>query len=88
MHQGDDHVNRETPLQDLLAKEVKQELMAAIQQLPEADGELVLLHYFLEWSLADIAVLKDMTYSQTKNRLYRIRKSLKEALGDETDGGF
>ena len=84
LHRGSG-VSDETPLKDLLSGEERQELLSVLEKLPPEERELILLHYFLDWSLDDIAVLKEMTYGQTKNRLYRIRKSLKGALTNEKD---
>ena len=73
-----------TPLETLLADETKQQLYRGIEQLSANDRELLLLHYFNDWTVTDIASFLDLTYPQAKTRLYRARKRLKEVL--EHDG--
>ncbi|MFY1067878.1 RNA polymerase sigma factor [Enterococcus sp. AD013-P3] len=73
-----------TPLETLLADETKQQLYRGIEQLSANDRELLLLHYFNDWPVTDIASFLDLTYPQAKTRLYRARKRLKEVL--EHDG--
>ena len=72
-----------TPLEEVIKDEHYQALYRAIETLRPEDQELIFLHYFADQSLQELALLFDMSYSQTKNRLFRGRQKLKEVLGHE-----
>ena len=59
-----------------------QRLEAALATLDPEDRMLVHLHYFEEQSLAEIAVILQVSRDALKMRLSRARVRLREALGD------
>ena len=56
---------------------------SAIQHLSERDARLVVLHYFEERSLAEIAETLSMSATAVKVALFRARRRLRRALEDE-----
>lgn len=72
-----------TPLDEIIGQERKRALYHSIEKLPQDTREVVLLYYFLEWRIDEIAAYKEWSYTQAKNRLYRGRQLLKEELINE-----
>lgn len=72
-----------TPLDALIKEEERRRLYQSIDRLPEDTREVILLYYFMELSIDEIAKYKEWTYTQTKNRLYRGRLLLKEDFINE-----
>jgi RNA polymerase sigma-70 factor (ECF subfamily) len=73
----------DTPLDEIILQESRRNLYQSIEKLPQDTREVILLYYFLDWTLLEIASYKDWSYTQTKNRIYRGRQLLKEDLTDE-----
>jgi RNA polymerase sigma-70 factor (ECF subfamily) len=73
----------ETPLDEIILQESRRNLYQSIEKLPQDTREVILLYYFLDWPLLEIASYKDWSYTQAKNRLYRGRQLFKEDLADE-----
>ncbi|WP_086276003.1 RNA polymerase sigma factor [Candidatus Enterococcus testudinis] len=69
-----------TPLTHVIKEEERRTLYRSIDRLPEDTREVILLFYFMELSIDEIAKYKEWTYTQTKNRLYRGRLLLKEDI--------
>lgn len=57
----------------------------ALQQLPEAQREVVLLHYYEDLSMAEIAQAVGASRSAVKVRAHRAYKVLREILGGTLD---
>jgi RNA polymerase sigma-70 factor (ECF subfamily) len=76
-------VNQLTPLDEMMVQEKKRALYIGIEKLPQDTREVILLYYFLDWRIDDIATYKEWSYTQAKNRLYRGRQLLKEDLTNE-----
>jgi RNA polymerase sigma-70 factor (ECF subfamily) len=57
-------------------------LVAALQRLPVATRETVVLHHIADLPVADVARLLDCTVSAVKSRLKRGREALAEQLTD------
>ncbi len=57
------------------------ELRDAVAGLPDRQREVVVLHYFLGDTVADIARLLDLSEGGVKNALFKARASLARALG-------
>ena len=62
----------------------KQEMMAAINQLPAMFKEVILLYYYQGFGIGDIAEMMDLPEGTISSRLSRARKKLEEVL---TKGG-
>lgn len=58
------------------------DLRRALAALPRHQREALVLHYYLGFSLREIAVVKGITEGTAKTRLYRARGSLAAKLGD------
>lgn len=60
------------------------DLKRAIDALPDKDKAIVILRYFEDKKLEEIADILDENVNTIKSRLYRSMKKLREALSDET----
>lgn len=73
-----------TPLEDVAntsaAPEESQELLTAVQRLPEKSRSAMLLHYFEGFSLEETAAILHTTVPAVKMRLMRGRTALKPLL--------
>lgn len=70
-------------MEEIIGQERKRALYRSIEKLPKDTREVILLYYFLEWRIEEIATYKEWSYTQAKNRLYRGRQLLKEELTNE-----
>lgn len=62
----------------------QQELMSAINQLPATFKEVILLHYYQGYGIAEIAEMMDLPEGTISSRLSRGRKKLESMLkGDD-----
>lgn len=80
---GDEGMHALAEQQDIPAIELKHRkamVEHAIQQLPEADGEVITLFYMAEQSLEEIGVITGLTPGNVKVRLHRARQKLKEMM--------
>ena len=68
------------PLDQILKQEVSNELMQAVSQLDVKYRTLILLYYFNELGVKDIAEITGLFEGTVKSRLSRARKLLKESL--------
>ena len=59
------------------------DLQRALDALPEQDKAVVILRYFEELKLEEIAVILEENLSTVKSRLYRSMKKLRGVLGEE-----
>ena len=85
MSVGDDVLDavsdpRPDALQALLSAEDRAALTTAIEELPEASREVVLLYYREGQSAAQVAQLLDLSEAAVKQRLSRARSMLRSAL--------
>lgn len=71
---------QDEPLDQILKQEVSKELMLAVRQLDVKYRTLVLLYYFNELGIKDIAEITGLFEGTVKSRLSRARKLLKESL--------
>ena len=71
---------------DIEKREEKAELMRAIQKLPTAFRETVLLHYYQGFGIAEIAQMLDLPEGTISSRLSRARKKLEILLKEEATG--
>ncbi|MGE7024017.1 RNA polymerase sigma factor [Solibacillus cecembensis] len=61
-------------------QELRGEVTAAVLALPVKDREVLLLYYYEELTVTEIAVLLELAASTVKSRLQRARKKLKPKL--------
>lgn len=74
-----------TPFNNLLEDEIiaienKHELMMAIDSLDKMDKEIIIMKFFLGFKSQDIARKFNVTKSSIDNKIYRIKKKLKDIL--------
>lgn len=62
------------------------DLQRALDALPEQDKAVILLRYFEDMKLEEIAVILEENLSTVKSRLYRSMKKLRGALGEDEGG--
>ncbi len=79
-------IRRYTPLEDIVslpAEEKDMSILREVQALPSDKREVVLLRYFEDFSVQQIAEILHITPSAVKMRLARARELLKEILNYE-----
>ncbi len=79
-------IRRYTPLEDIVslpAEEKDMSILREVQTLPSDKREVVLLRYFEDFSVQQIAEILHITPSAVKMRLARARELLKEILNYE-----
>lgn len=79
-------IRRYTPLEDIVslpAEEKDMSVLREVQALPSDKREVVLLRYFEDFSVQEIAEILHITPSAVKMRLARARELLKEILNYE-----
>lgn len=62
------------------------DLQRAVDTLPDKDKAIVILKYFEDKKLEEIAEILDENVSTVKSRLYRCMKKMRASLSDEEDG--
>ena len=67
---------------EIIAIENKNELMMAIDCLDKRDKQIIIMKFFLGIKSQDIALKFDVTKSSIDNKIYRIKKKLKDILED------
>lgn len=70
-----------SPYRALKNKELSAAIDDAVQDLPDDYRELIQLRHFAELSYEEIASMKKLPLGTVKNKLFRARNLLKEALG-------
>jgi RNA polymerase sigma-70 factor, ECF subfamily len=77
---------REANLGEVVAEH--HDLYAAIRQLPRCQREAVAMHYLLDYTIADVAVILGATEGSVKKNLHMARRRLEQELGNQrADGG-
>ena len=77
---GDDTLLYLTPAQEDIYKNV--DLEQALDELPQIYREVVILHYFEDLKLTDVAHILNIKLSTAKSRLYKALKLLRIQLQD------
>ena len=72
---------------DVLRRETRQELAAAVNALGEMEREILLRRYCWDQKPREIARALGMSAKQVDNHLYRTKQKLREILSDGTGGG-
>lgn len=71
-----------SPYRDLKNKQLSSAIDHAVDQLPVEYRELIQLRHFAELSYDEIAGMKQLPLGTVKNKLFRARNLLKDALGN------
>lgn len=74
---------KKQPDEKLIEQERHQNLYQSIEKLTPPYKEVIVLFYFLEWPVQEIADYLELTNGQTRTLLYRGRKKLKEDLSHD-----
>lgn len=74
------------PEKHILNKDAKARLMQAIQSLPPQYSQAIIMRYYNNMSIEDIAVAMDYSRSTVKRRLRKGRKLLENMLHEEKGG--
>lgn len=85
-HSGDallDIADRDTPEETLLRDERLSTLYYCIRLLSASDREILILHYFSNLSLREIAQMFQVTPGSIKTRIFRARQNLKKLMEDK-----
>ncbi len=61
------------------------DLAAAVEQLPAEERILIILRYFEDMKISEIAQVLEEKLSTTKARLYRVLKKLRLEIGEESN---
>lgn len=78
---GDNIVSMEQAVEDVVVSEEERRIVRlAVQKLPDKYRIPILLYYMEELSIAEIAVLLQMSENTVKTRMRRAKKILKEKL--------
>lgn len=75
-----------TPENMYLQKERSRCLWRAISELPPSDRELLTLHYFSGLSLQEAAKILGKSYDATRQRMVRLRQTLKQKMEEQGYG--
>lgn len=73
------------PGEELVSKEASDEVYKAVNTLPQKLRECVVLYYYSEMSIAQIAEALDCSDGTVKSNLFKARKALKKKLNIEVD---
>ena len=73
-------VGEELLLESNMHEENLQQLQLAVKTLKDEEQLLIMLHYFEDQSIDEVAAITGLSSSNVKVRLFRIRKKLKEQL--------
>lgn len=81
------------PQKQIEAKELRNAVVKAVKNLPVFQRECVMMYYYNEMSVSQIAEILEIKEGTVKSRLYNARKSIKSELeklgfGENTLGGF
>jgi len=75
--EGDDTDN---PREWLIHKEQEEQFMTLMHQLPEAQRDVLLLHFLEDFSLEDIAGITDVPVGTVKSRIHHAKKALRKLV--------
>lgn len=85
--QLEEDASQQSPLDEILEKEASGEMMKTVAQLDIKYRTVILLYYFNELGIKDIAEITGLFEGTVKSRLSKARKLLKEALKPEQKPG-
>ena len=70
------------PEAEAMAREMVQQLRAAVALLPDRQATVFCLHHFEELSRSEIAAMLDLSLNAVSMALYKARKSLRSRFAD------
>ena len=76
-------VDLNTPETEALKAEQRKILYDTIESLEQSDREILLLHYFFDMPLYEIAKMQSKSYDAIRQRLTRLRQTLKKRLEEQ-----
>lgn len=82
---GNTLTNNQTPLDKAIESEQKKYLYTKIMNLYESYKEILILYYFCDFSLKEIANMRNITEGAAKTMLFRARRKLKKELEGENE---
>jgi RNA polymerase sigma-70 factor (ECF subfamily) len=75
-----------TPSRNLLRKELRQRVRAALEQLPDHHREVLVMRHLEQLSIKEIAAVSGVTEGTVKSRLFRGMEQLHYLLDDQSFG--
>lgn len=72
-----------TPVQDLQMRDLRAQLKNAIQHLKPVDATIITLFYLHGMSVNEIAEITELTVTNVKTKLHRLRESLRQQLSHQ-----
>ncbi|MDP4090262.1 MAG: RNA polymerase sigma factor [Bacillota bacterium] len=75
----------QTPGEELISRETNDEIYKAVNTLPGKYRECIILYYYSEMSIAQIADVLDCSAGTVKSNLFKAKKALKKKLNLEID---
>lgn len=67
-------------LEEIILKEECLSIVSEINKLPDSKGRAIVLYYFKELSLKEIALIENIPIGTVKSRLYSAKKLLKKSM--------
>lgn len=80
-----EQVDFRTPEKQVIQKERTENIIDAIHMLTFKEREVIILHYFEEWTTPEIANCLSITPSAVRSRLQRARQHLKQKMEVDVD---
>lgn len=73
----------ESPSDWLMRKEQEEQFMNLLRQLPEAQRDVLLLHFLEDFPLEEIAAITHVSLGTVKSRMHHAKKSLRKLVEQE-----
>lgn len=83
LEEAEEPVCYETPETVYLKQERSRSLWRAVGKLPPKDREILTLHYFSGLPLQQVAALVGQSYGATRQRLSRLRRTLRQEMEEQ-----
>ena len=74
-----------TPLENIIDNEERKQLYILVMKLRPSYREIIMLYYYCDFTLKEIATTTGLTEGAAKTILFRARKKLKTALEDRNE---
>lgn len=78
----EDMTDQSSPLSKLITKEEADRVIAAVNELPIKQRIVIVLYYYNELGIEEIAAILHIRAGTVKSRLFTARNNLKQLLGD------
>lgn len=91
-HSGEELLLRQTsrkqsPLRKVIIQETDDQVLESVERLPQPYRSVILLHYWLDQSVSEIAEYLSLNPSTVKSHLFRARKLLGSSLRGKVQNG-